>query len=154
MVALSDVSAPAALRLIDIASGKELSRLSLDITVGSSSDARPLLTAGYGGSWVGDLLVAETAVGPAVFSIARDEIRLVKVFAFPPRFFPMSIHEPQLSDDGRIMTAWAPLPARGVPANDRVYVYVSCEISTMECTKGPPQEVKAMYAVYNPSRSR
>jgi hypothetical protein len=135
-------ASPPVVRVLDVARGVELSRLTLRPPI------RWLLESG---SWTGDLVVATVSGGVAMFRVRPRRIELAQLLRLPPEAIPVALYEPR-STDGRRIVGWAELPSQPREAIPRATL-VQCDRVALRCVTGvvassatPPR------VVYNPSR--
>ncbi len=140
------VSSELAARVVDIASGEATARLDLARTEVSGE---PLAYLAYGGSWVGDRVVAESGAGTVTLGVADGRIAVLGVIRLPATEFAVPPHEPRLSADGSRVVAWVPVLGAG---EERMYTYLDCAVDGSVCARGPLLGVDRYYAVHNPSR--
>jgi hypothetical protein len=146
-VLLSEEAGPG-LRLLDLASGRELSSLDMASALGPSSGIE---WVGYGGSWLGDSVAARTNVGIAILRVTEREIRARRLIRLPPQVFPVGVHEPRLLDEsGDRVVAWGPLHQGRRPT----YSFVTCDLAQGTCKQGPKRNSRTFSEAYNPSRPR
>jgi hypothetical protein len=139
---------PPTVRLVDIASGKDLGSADL-LSVGVDGvDSIQFL--GYGGDWVGEYAVAESDVGLVRLHIVGVHVSVSDVMAFKRSAFPIQPHEPQfLTGSDSKVYAWAPMDS----GNVRTYRYLICNFATTSCDVGDVDTNDNMFAeVHNPSR--
>jgi hypothetical protein len=124
---------------------------SLSLDRGSARDPHALM---YGGSWLGDRIVANSDRGLVVLN-TRGGLHVESVFATPD--FPHGINEPVLVDETHVQ-GWADVgkpkatPAGlGEPAYDNAIV--ECELTTESCAFDQPNAARKWTRwVTNPSR--
>jgi hypothetical protein len=117
-------------------------------------DTGPVSALMYGGSWVGDRVVAKSDRGLVVLN-SRGGLHVESVFATPG--LPHGINEPVLVDETHVQ-GWAdvgkpqPTPGgRGEPAYENALV--ECDLSTEACTVDEPNRPRTWARwVANPSR--
>jgi hypothetical protein len=138
--------------LLDVGSGLRLATLELGrLRVGGSNLSLQYL--GNGGSWVKDLVVAESDLGIVIVSVRDTVMEVSRILPLIPRPFRMGIHEPQfIGDTGTRFVGWAPIPGKGGQAKNRLYVYVDCDLMSSVCIEGAARTERTFYEVYNPSR--
>lgn len=136
-----------AVRVLDVEHGREVAALDLttvDPAVGAVS---------YAGDWSGELVVAASASGLAVFRVAGDQIALEQALRLDVRDSETGAAEPRFADQrGQRVTAWTSTPAGGV--------FLDCDPSRGRCARTVPlpaaEGVGAFppwrRPVYNPSR--
>jgi hypothetical protein len=134
---------PPVVRLLDVASSRELSRLRVD-----RQAAAYVLESG---SWVEDRVFAATTTGVVVFRVMDDAVELDRVLRTEHEF-PTGILEPRGLDGGRRVVMWGELASQPREAIPRAAL-VECEVATFRCSRvavassaAPPRPV------YNPSR--
>ena len=122
-------------RVLDIATGRELSWL--DVTTTTPS----LRWVAYSGSWVASHIVAPASAGLAVFDASGDSLRLEQVLSLDETEFPVGVQEPRFSDDaGNEISAVADLPpAHG---NGGVSFLLACDRIARICERGAPAPAK------------
>jgi hypothetical protein len=133
-------------RLLEVASGAEVAALDL-----SATDL-PVEWAGYGGSWVGDRVVAPASAGLIVFRLGAHRIEVEQVLGVDRDVFPAGLQEPGFRDDSSMtVTAVAELPPRG--GATATAVFVSCDRISRACERGEPAPATEWpRLVFNPSR--
>lgn len=135
-------ASPPAVRVVDVASGTEVARLTLP-DVGSVSES---------GSWAGDRVAAATSDGIAIFRVREAGLELEQMLRFPPAEFPVPVSEPRLSESGDRVTVWVPLEPRPRQAVSAA-VIVECDRFTLRCERSAEfPESPGPRPVYNPSR--
>lgn len=133
--------------ILRVPDGKELARIDLSETDDSVS-GEPINWVGYGGSWVGDRIVADYGRGLLMFDVADGGLSIEQVLNLVPDPFPVGTYEPQFADaEGTRVVAWGPMSTDGGP-----YEYVDCDLVSLRCTRGAPQDVTNFSHAYNPSR--
>jgi hypothetical protein len=148
-ILVNDLGAATA-RTLDVATGEVLDKLDLTTT---DSFGEQLGYLGYGGSWTGNRIAAESAPGIAILDVSAGSLALDSVLSLPAELFPMEIHEPQFVDEAaNSVVAWAPIEGPGGEAKGRLYEHISCQLDSRLCTVGPSIGEKVFYQVYNPSR--
>jgi hypothetical protein len=141
------------LEVIHIASGAVEDALSLDAPGEPGSPPVPAALM-YGGSWVGDRIVANSDRGLVVLNV-RGGLHIESLFKTPA--FPHGVGEPVLVDETHVQ-GWADLAnpettAGNVdePAYDNALV--DCDLATGSCAMGPPRPARKWARwVMNPSR--
>lgn len=146
-ILVSDEAGPG-LRLLDIATGDEVSRIDVGTAALPSSSVEWL---GYGGSWEGDQIAAKSNVGVVLIQVTGDRISVELVLQLTPVPFPMGVHEPQLvGSGGDQVVMWAPLDV----GNKRTTAFLECDLEGETCKEGPRLDRVAYSQAYNPSRPR
>jgi hypothetical protein len=134
---------PPLVRLLDVASGRELSRLRVDRQV-----AAYVLESG---SWVADRIVAPTTTGVVVFRVTDDALAVDRVLRTEHEF-PTGVLETRALDGGRRVAMWGELPSQPREAIPRAALVV-CEVETFGCSPAATGSSAAPpRPVYNPSR--
>ena len=133
-------------RLLEVATGAEVATLDL-----SATDL-PVEWAAYGGSWIGDHIVAPASAGLIVFHLDAQRIEVEQVLAVDRDVFPAGLQEPVFTDDSSMtVAAVAELPPRG--GAGATAVFVSCERVSRACERGEPAPATEWpRLVVNPSR--
>ena len=114
------VNGPPRVDLLSVASGARLA--SLDLT----KVAPAVGVVGYAGDWDGDLAVAPSASGLAVFRIVGRTLELVRAIRVPGG---NGVNEPRFADGSRV-TGWTSTPAGGA--------FVDCDRLTGRCGRAVP----------------
>ena len=134
---------PPVVRVVAVASGRELARLR---EPGTGLDG--LREAG---SWLGDRVFVPTSTGIAVLRVAGASIRVEQVLRLAPTF-PLGLSEPQASEDGRRVVAWGqlePRPRQGAADAG----LVDCDRVALRCVRAAVGDAtEPPRPVYNPSR--
>jgi hypothetical protein len=122
-------------RILDIASGRELSWL--DVTTTAPS----LAWVGYSGSWVGDHVVAPASAGLAIFHVGSNSLELEQVLSLDRAEFPLGVQEPWFSDDtANEIAATADVPPRdGRPG---LSFFLQCDRIERTCRRGDAAPAK------------
>jgi hypothetical protein len=137
-------SAPALVRVLDVARGDEQARRTL-----AADQAEWVMESG---SWEGDLVTAKASPGVLVFGVGRAGIEVDQVLRFDGSEYPLGVFEPRSNPSGRRLALWAqraqeprqPLPQAAV---------LSCDRLTRRCVEGPATSSgREPRLVYNPSR--
>lgn len=128
--------------VVDVSTGAEIAKLDLA--------AAGLQYLGYGGSWAGELIAAESAPGVAVLQFDGTDLSLDREIRIPPTQAPMGVNEVLLAEDASRIITWAPLPGQG-NADRGGYVYLECVFGG-GCTRSDVFDAKTFFAVYNPTR--
>jgi hypothetical protein len=133
---------PPRVRLLAVESGAELA--SLDLTTVDAGVG----VVGYAGDWEGDLVVASSATGLAIFRVGADRITLERTLQVAAG---SSVSEPRFTPGGRV-TAWTTTDSGGA--------FVDCVRSTGRCARTAPlPRARGVHGfptwrrpAYNPSR--
>jgi hypothetical protein len=141
------------LEVIHIASGTVEDSLSLDAPAEPGSPPVPAALM-YGGSWVGDRIVANSDRGLVVLNV-RGGLHIESLFKTPA--FPHGVAEPVLVGETHVQ-GWADLAnpettAGNVdePAYDNALV--DCDLATASCAMGSPKPARKWARwITNPSR--
>jgi hypothetical protein len=133
-------------RLLEIATGAEVATLDL-----SATDL-PVEWAAYGGSWVGDRIVAPASAGLIVFRVGSRRIEVEQVLAVDRDVFPAGLQEPIFTDASSMtVAAVAELPPRA--GAGATALFVSCDRISRACEHGEPAPATEWpRLVFNPSR--
>ncbi len=136
-------------RVLEVATGRELA--ALDLERASVGGGAPVGQIAYGGSWVGDRVVAEGGPGIVVLQVGTTSIEVRGTLALPEQSFPMPPHEPRFIDPGGTrIVAWAPVPLQA--GTGRGYVYLDCDLGPSTCVQGPVRDDEVFFQIYDPSR--
>jgi hypothetical protein len=141
------------LEVIRIADGAVEDTLSLDAPSEPGSPTTPAALM-YGGSWVGDRIVANSDRGLVVLNV-RGGLHIESLFETPS--FPHGVNEPVLVDETHVQ-GWADLahPEKsaddvGEPAYDNALV--DCDLATGSCAVGQSDPARTWTRwIMNPSR--
>lgn len=141
-------SYPPTVRLLDIATGKELGNTDLFSAIPKDQPNYPHLLS-YGGDWTGDYAVADSDVGLVRLHIVGNDVSVTDVLGFASTDFPIAPHEPQFiqGSDSRVQV-WAPTDTNNV----RTYRFLTCDFATSACEVGDTNTSSNFSEVHNPSR--
>lgn len=144
----SDAHVPGSVSVVDVADGTIAATLDL----GSAQEG--ILWAAYGGSWEGDLVVAPTNAGVAVFDVAGGSISLKELLKAPPGFSSDGIVEPQFSGDTQHIVARGDTPPGKQTGSDGDgTAALECDLATATCAAGATEPGRDwLHPAYNPSR--
>lgn len=150
-ILLADSTPPAHIRLLELASGKEVASLDLDGV--TASDGSPVAWASYSGDWRGDRAVATGGPGVLVFRLSGGEIAVESVHAIDPKRYPGGIVEPRFVDDsGQQIVAWS-LKSLEAGSESVFDVGLACDLATGVCEETEPGDPRLWHrTVYSTSR--
>jgi len=121
--------------VVPVSGGAPLGTIDLGKTTDPQSGS-PLAWITYGGSWDGDLVAAESALGVALFRVSSGRISFDRVLAAKGSDYSMGIHEPQLFRDKsgkQRLIAWAPVSAP--TKSGRASAILTCDVGAKSCAR-------------------
>ena len=132
-------------RVVDVASGKELARYTFSKEAG-------VRWVSESGSWRGDVAVAPVTYGFAVFRVRRERITLEQVLKLDAGTFPIGASEPRFTRSARSFVAWAELQSRPRQAVPQAVV-IECDRIARRCRRGrETSSFPGPRPIFNPSR--
>ena len=137
---------PDATRVWDVETGEE--RGATDLFSTGTWDGDYLHFVGYGGSWVGSRVVADSDLGIVVMDVVEGQPSIIDVLRIPTDVSTIAPHEPRLIDGGASFEAWTPVETK----DERTYRSLVCNIEARSCEVSAILHTGGVFGfVFNPS---
>ncbi|MFN8185916.1 MAG: hypothetical protein U0R69_02430 [Gaiellales bacterium] len=150
-ILLVDSTPPAQIRLLELASGKEVASLDLDAV--TAVDGSPVTWASYSGDWRGDRAVATGGPGVLVLALHGGRIAIESAHTIDLKRYPGGIVEPRFVDaSGEQIVAWS-LKSLEAGSESVLDVGLVCDLAASVCEETEPGDPRVWHRiVYSTSK--